>query len=87
MFLGKDGVGKHAKGPGILHASMFQVMLSELDSLQPNQEHRYLCCDLYHIFWRSDTDVFFILLFHAHDLETTLFVDIGTGKQQRLVNI
>ena len=34
-----------------------------------------------------DTDVFFVLLFHAHDLEITIYVNIGTVKKRKLVNV
>ena len=34
-----------------------------------------------------DTDIFFILLHHAHDLTITVYIDIGTGKNRRLICI
>ena len=34
-----------------------------------------------------DTDVFFVLLFHVHDLEITIYVDFGTVKKRKLVNV
>ena len=75
----------------MFHTSMFQVMLSEIHSLQSNQEEtdtRIVICIKYAedqgfksvVVRTLDTDVFFILLFHAHDLEITIYVDIGTEK-------
>ena len=82
----------------MFHTSMFQVMLFEIDSLQSNQEETDTRIVIYIkyaedqgfksvVVCMSDTDVFFILLFHAHDLGITIFVDIGTGKKRRLVNV
>ena len=76
----------------MFHTSMFQVMLSEIYSLQSNQEETDTRIVIYIKYaedqdFKSDTDIFFILLFHAHDLEITVYMDIGTGKKQRLVNI
>ena len=34
-----------------------------------------------------DTDIFFILLHHAHDLQIAIFIDTGTGKHRRTINI
>ena len=34
-----------------------------------------------------DSDIFFILLLHAHDLAITIYLDTGTGKHRRLINI
>ena len=82
----------------MFHTSMFQVMLSEIDSLQSNQEETDTRIVIYIkyaedqgfksvVVHTPDTDVFFILLFHTHDLEITIYVDIGTGKKRRLVNV
>ena len=49
----------------MFHTSMFQVMISEMHSVQSNQEE----------------------VFHAHVLEKTIYVDIGTEKKWRLVNV
>ena len=75
----------------MFHTSMFQLMLSEIHSLQSNQEEtdtRIVICIKYAedqgfksvVVRTLDTDVFFILLFHAHDLEITIYKHIGTGK-------
>ena len=34
-----------------------------------------------------DTDICFILMHCAHSIELTIYVDTGTGKHRRLVNI
>ena len=83
---------------GMFHTSMFQVKRSEIDSFQSNQGETDTCIVIYIkyaedqgfksvVVCTPDTDVFFILLFHAHDLEITIYVDIGTGTKQRLVNV
>ena len=67
------------------------MIRSEIDSLQFNQEetdNRIVICIQYVedkgfkslVVQTQDPDVFFILLFHVHDLEITIFVDIGTEK-------
>ena len=77
---------------------MFQVMLSEIHSLQSNQEETDTGIVVYikhaedqgfksAVVRTPDTDVFFILLFQVHDLEITIYVDIRTGKKRRLVNV
>ena len=81
-----------------MRSGMFQVMLSEIHSLQSNQEETDTRIVIYIknaedqgfksvVVRTPDTDVFFILLFHAHDLEITIYVDIETGKKRRLVNV
>ena len=82
----------------MFHTSMFQVKRSEIDSFQSNQGETDTCIVIYIkyaedqgfksvVVCTPDTDVFFILLFHAHDLEIPIYVDIGTGTKQRLVNV
>ena len=34
-----------------------------------------------------DTDIFFILLYHIHWINLTVYLDIGTGKHRRIINI
>ena len=34
-----------------------------------------------------DTDIFFILLFHVHDVHIDVYVDIGVGKKRKLINV
>ena len=67
------------------------MIRSEIDSLQFNQEETDNRIVIYIqyvedkgfkslVVQTQDPDVFFILLFHVHDLEITIFVDIGTEK-------
>ena len=82
----------------MFHTSMFQVMLSEIHSLQSNQEETDTSIVIYIkyaedqgfesvVVCMPDTDVFFILIFQVHDLEITIYVGIGTGNKRRLVNV
>ena len=82
----------------MFHTSMFQVMISEMHSVQSNQEEIDARIVIYIkyaedqgfksvVVHTPDADVFFILLFHAHVLEKTIYVDIGTGKKRRVVNV
>ena len=34
-----------------------------------------------------DTDIFFILLYHAHTIDLTIYLDTGSGKHRQLINI
>ena len=34
-----------------------------------------------------DSEIFFILLLHAHELTLTVYLDTGTGKHHKLINI
>ena len=34
-----------------------------------------------------DSDIFFILLLHAHEFALTVYLDTGTGKHRQLINI
>lgn len=34
-----------------------------------------------------DTDILFILLHHAHSINLTIYLDTGSGKHRRLVNV
>ena len=34
-----------------------------------------------------DSDIFFILRLHAHDQTITIYLDTGTGKHRKLINI
>ena len=82
---------------GIFYTSIFQVIRSEIVSLQFNQEETDNRIVIYIqyvedkgfkslVVQTPDPDVFFSLLFHVHDLEITIFVDIGTQKKLRLDN-
>ena len=34
-----------------------------------------------------DTDIFMVLLHHAHSIALTIYLDTGTGKHRQLVNV
>ena len=34
-----------------------------------------------------DTDIFFILLHHAHNVQVNIYIDIGVGKKRKFVNV
>ena len=34
-----------------------------------------------------DTDIFVILLYHAHTIKLTVYLDTGSGKQRQLINV
>ena len=34
-----------------------------------------------------DTDIFVILLYHAHSINLTVYLDTGSGKQRQLINV
>jgi len=34
-----------------------------------------------------DSDIFFILLYHAQSISLTVYLDIGTGKHRQVVNV
>ena len=34
-----------------------------------------------------DTDIFLILLFHAHAINLSIYLDTGSGKHRRLLNV
>ena len=70
---------------GMFHTSMFQVVLSEIYSLQSNQEETDTRIVIYIkyaedqgfkpvVVCAPDTDAFFILLFHGHDLEIIMWM-------------
>ncbi|XP_063047331.1 uncharacterized protein LOC134441069 [Engraulis encrasicolus] len=75
-----------------------QIQLKELHSLRSNQEETDTRVVLYlhhaaalgftsAVVRTPDSDIFFILLHHSHSISLTIFLDIGTGKQRKLVNI
>ena len=76
----------------------FQVQKTEVCDLRSNQEETDTRIVLYIQFAAQkgfqsvvvrtpDTDIFFILLHHSHNVSTTIYVDIGTGKKRRLINV
>ena len=34
-----------------------------------------------------DSDIFFILLYHAHNIDLTIYLDTGSGKHRRVINV
>ena len=80
----------------ILHS--FKVITTEISSLRSNQEETdtRVVMYLHHaeklgfksaVVRTPDSDIFFILLLHSHDLTLTVYLDTGTGKHRRLINI
>ena len=72
--------------------------MKEIQSLRSNQEETDSRIIIYLHYAQSlgfksavvrtpDTDIFFILLLHAHDLTLTVYLDTGTGKHRQLINI
>lgn len=77
---------------------MFQVTAHEIHELTSNQEETDTRVVLYlnyavKLGYKSavvrtpDTDIFIILLQHAHHIALTIYLDIGTGKHRQIVNI
>ena len=83
----------------ITNSSTFQVGKSKIHVLYSNQEetrHTHIVLYVHNaskqgfqsvVIRTPDTDIFFILLHHAHDVPITIYVDIGTGKKRRLINV
>lgn len=74
------------------------VHVSEIHEIRSNQEETYTRLVLYAqyaenqgyervLIRSSDSDVFFILLYFAHQLNTTLLLDTGSGMRRRIMNI
>lgn len=75
-----------------------QTVTTEINPIDSNQEETDTRVILYlsyiermgfssAIVRTPDTDVFFLLLCHAHDFTIIIYLDIGTGKHRKLVNI
>ena len=71
---------------------------SEVHSLRSNQEETDARVVLYlnhaaalgfksAIVRTPDTDIFFILLHHSHSIKLAIYLDTGTGKHRRLINV
>ena len=78
--------------------NLFQVTTCEIPQLESTQEETdtrvvlYLqyAAQLGHkavVVRTPDTDIFFILLHHAQSIPLTIYVDIGTGKHRRILNV
>ena len=76
----------------------FQVTVQEVYVLRSNQEETDTRIVIYlkyaaRIGYKSavvktpDTDIFVILLFHAPSIALTIFIDVGTGKRRKIVNV
>ncbi|CAJ1064746.1 uncharacterized protein LOC124118725, partial [Xyrichtys novacula] len=77
---------------------MSQVTSEEIHSLRSNQEERDTRIVIYcnhaaelgftsTVVCTPDSDVLFILLYHAHNIKLTVYIDIGTGMGRPLVNV
>ena len=74
------------------------VKVEEIPSIRSNQEETDTPVILYIQYAESlgfpsavvrtpDSDIFFILLFHAHHFNVIIYLDIGMGKNRRLINM
>ena len=81
-----------------LQADGNKCKMSEIHTLRSNQEETDTRIILYlqhaekegyqsAVVRSPDSDIFFILLYYAHQLQITVFFDTGTGKHRRLLNI
>ena len=77
---------------------VFQVEVHELPTIYSNQEETDIRVVLYlhhaaalgcknAVVRTSDTDIFMILLYHAHAIKLTVYLDTGSGKHRQLLNI
>ena len=77
---------------------IWQVTVNEIHSLRSNQEETDSRVVLYLHFAEEmgyesavvrtpDSDIFFILLHHSHSINITVYLDTGTGKHRRLINV
>ena len=49
--------------------------------------HAAILCYRNAVVRTPDTDIFLILLYHAHAIRLTVFLDTGSGKQRKLINV
>ena len=79
-------------------AIVFQVTVQEIHELMSDQEETEIRVVLYlkyaaglgyksAVIWTPDTDIFMILLHHAHSIPLTVFLDTGTGKHRQIINV
>lgn len=79
-------------------AYVFQVTTREIHELTSNQEETDTRVVLYlkyvatlgyksAVVRTPDTDMFMILLHHAHSIALTIYLDTGTGKHRKIVNV
>ena len=78
--------------------SLFQVKVTEIHCLRSDQEETDTRIVIYlhyaeqlgfksAVICTPDSDIFFILLLHAHELNLTVYLDTRTGKHRQLINI
>lgn len=78
--------------------SLFQVKVCELPTIYSNQEETDTRVVLYlhhavtlgyksAVVRTPDTDIFVILLYHAHKINLTVYLDTGSGKHRQLINL
>ena len=74
------------------------MLVNEVHALYSNQEETdtRIILYLHHavamgfkeaVIRTPDTDIFFILLHHSHTLNITIYLDTGTGKHRRLIDV
>lgn len=77
---------------------MYQVEVRELPTIYSNQEETDTRVVLYlhhaaalgyknTVVRTPDTDIFVILLYHAHAIRLTIYLDTGSGKHRQLLNL
>jgi len=77
---------------------VFQVEVRELPTIYSNQEETDTRVVLYlhhaaalgyknAVVRTPDTDIFMILLYHAHAIKLTVYLDTGSGKHRQLLNL
>lgn len=77
---------------------MFQVEVQEIPTIYSNQEETDTRVVLYlhyavslgyknAVIRTPDTDIFVILLYHAHAIKLTIYLDTGSGKHRQLINL
>ena len=75
-----------------------QVSAHEIEELRSEQEGTDTCTVLYlkyatkfgyksGVVRTPDTDIFLILLHHVNNILLTIYLDTGTGKHQKIINI
>ena len=76
----------------------FQVSTTEIPFLRSNQEETDTRVILYVHYTKYQgfkfvvvhtpyTDIFFILLYHAHSVEIHIYIDLGVGKNRKFINV
>ena len=74
------------------------MTINEITSIRSNKEETHTRVVLYiqhaeslgfhsAVVRTPDTDIFFIVLYHAHSINITIYVDVGIGKNRKLLNV